>query len=82
MSEIKMPTEKDILNIKKKAEQGRDKYISAKSTMAEVEKNIKTHENELKEIGINPDNAEEYLVEKETSIKNKYNEILNMLPQD
>lgn len=78
-------TEQKLLQAKKEAGAIRDKIISAKSTMASVEKNISEHEVSLTELGVKDVNNVESTIEEileqaktnynaATEIINSYNE--------
>jgi uncharacterized coiled-coil DUF342 family protein len=75
-----MITEKDILNLKKEAEVGKQEFITAQATVAEVDRNIQSYNAELEAKGINPDNAEEELKAKQTEIMELYNKAVSLLP--
>lgn len=67
-----MKTEREILALKKEATELRDKVIQAKATYEEVVKNINNYENELKELGIDPEKVDEAIQEMENRIEELY----------
>jgi hypothetical protein len=82
MSDVRIPTENDLLTIKRKAEAGKEKYISAKSTLKEVQKNIADYEIELEEMGVDPANVDDFIEKKESEIAGQYAELLEMIPSE
>jgi uncharacterized protein Yka (UPF0111/DUF47 family) len=66
-------TEKQIIELKQQIQGIRDTVIQAKATMNEVIKNIEDCKNELKSLGVDPDNADEVIKEIEAEIDSLYN---------
>lgn len=75
-----MITEKELLAVKKRAEEGKLNLLKAEATMVEVKRNIEMYRRELSELGVDPERAEEELKKREDAIMEKYNAILAMFP--
>ncbi|MCX8074142.1 MAG: hypothetical protein N2749_00960 [Clostridia bacterium] len=67
-----MRTEREILALKKEVTDLRDKIIQAKATYNEVIKNIENYENELRELGIDPEKTDDAIQEMENKIEELY----------
>lgn len=73
-------TEKDLLDLKRKAEEGKKKLIEAETMLREVTNNIQIYREELIAKGVDPDNADESISEKAAEINTLYNKILEAFP--
>lgn len=76
-----MRTEREILALKKEVTDLRDKIIQAKATYNEVVKNIENYENELKELGVNPNNVDEAIQDMESKIEELYQKAKSKLDE-
>jgi chromosome segregation ATPase len=74
-------TEKRLLEIKKQAEDGKQNYIKAEAALTEVNRNIDTFKQELRDLGVDPDNAEQDLKAREDKIMELYNQAVSLLPE-
>ena len=75
-----MITERQLLTLKEKAEEGAKKLLEAEATMKEVKKQLEAEEKKLKDKGV--ENAQEYIDEKEKEIEKLYNEAKSLLEGD
>lgn len=75
-----MVSEKQILELKRKAGELRDRSIQAKATLVEVENNIKSYELKLKELGIKSiESVNDEIACMEKEIQEIYNEAVEKL---
>lgn len=73
-------TEQQILELKRKASEIRDKSLQAKATMIEVTSSIDNYKNELKSLGIKDiDNIDEEVKAQEVEIEKVYNSALEKI---
>lgn len=73
-------TEQQILELKRKASEIRDKSLQAKATMTEVVSSIENYKNELKSLGIKDiENIDEEIKEQESKIEEIYNSALEKI---
>jgi hypothetical protein len=68
-------TEKDIMKVKNEVREIRDKSIGAQATYDEVCANISTQESKLKELGVKPDEVEDFIKSQEEIVETKYLEV-------
>jgi uncharacterized coiled-coil DUF342 family protein len=74
-------TEKDIMRLKNEAMAIRDQVISAKSTYDSIVKNIESYKEELKQLGVDPDNADEKIKEMAEKSNQIYEDALKTINQ-
>lgn len=73
-------TEQQLLELKRKASEVRDKSLQAKATMTEVTSSIDNYKNELKSLGIKDiDNIDKEIEEQEAEIEKVYNSALEKI---
>lgn len=72
--------EQQLLDLRKKASEIRDKSLQAKATMVEVVASINSYKNELESLGIKDiDKVELEIAEQEAEIENIYNSALEKI---
>ena len=76
-----MITEKELLELKRKAEEGKQTYVRAQATLEEVNRNVEALKKELRDLGIDPENVEKELEDRKEEINKAYQEILAMFPE-
>jgi uncharacterized protein YdcH (DUF465 family) len=72
-------TEQQILNLKQQALDIRDTIIQAKGTMASVIKQIEDEKQNLINLGVNPNEVDEFITSKEKEIDEKYDSALQKI---
>lgn len=74
-------SESDLTALKKKIEDGKQKYTQAQGALTELERTIKGYDEELRTAGVDPDKVSEWLAAEESSINEQYNKIVLMIPK-
>jgi len=77
-----MITEKEILDLKKEAEAGKERLTKARATKEEVERNLKTHYDDLRALGIDPEKRDVEIAAREIEIQELFERAKALLPSN
>lgn len=72
-------TEKELMELKKQINEMRDKIIQAQATYQEICKNIENYKTELASMGVDVENIEQFIKEKENEIEKLYQETIQIV---
>jgi len=74
-------SESDLLRLKRAVQDGKDKLTAAQATLTELTRSVDSLNEELKALGVEPDQAAQWLLNKEEEITKAYNELLAKIPK-
>lgn len=72
-------TQADLDKAKKVVRGYKDKLIEANTLLSEVDKNIDNYNNELRELGVDPDDADNYIKDNKMTIVDEFNSIVDKI---